>query len=121
MIKDNAFLVTGGKYHDIAYLYAYEKIVVFDYARDQQERFPYKLLEDFKNGHILSTKYEPERKLFPPAKVIVFTNFAPLLDKLSHDRWDIHDLADAEVVPSTPPSQAPPAQFVIPSILDCQD
>lgn len=44
----NAFVVTGGKFADIAYAFQFQEYVVFDFARDQQDRFPYKLLEDFK-------------------------------------------------------------------------
>lgn len=44
----NAFVVTGGKFADIAYAFHLEEYVVFDFSRAQEEQFPYKLLEDFK-------------------------------------------------------------------------
>ncbi len=47
-INRDAFVVTGGKFADIAYAFNYQEYIVFDYARDQEDRFPYKLLEDFK-------------------------------------------------------------------------
>lgn len=47
-IHRDAFVVTGGKFADIAYAFNYQEVIVFDFARDQEERFPYKLLEDFK-------------------------------------------------------------------------
>lgn len=43
-----AFVVTGGKFNDIAYAFALEEYVVFDFSRAQEDKFPYKLLEDFK-------------------------------------------------------------------------
>lgn len=101
-VRLNAFIITGGRYQDVAYLYNYEELVVFDFARDQEERFPYKLIEDFKNGRVLSMKYEPVKKMFPSAKVIVFTNWQPDRTKLSPDRWDVQDMSD-HYVPSSQP------------------
>lgn len=92
----DAFVVTGGKFADIAYAYDLEEYVVFDFARDQQERFPYKLVEDFKNRRIFSTKYESRLKRAARCKLIVFSNFAPDKSKLSADRWDVHDVGGAE-------------------------
>lgn len=90
----NAFVVTGGAYKDIAYRYNYQSYVVFDYARDQQDRFPYQLLEDWKNRRVHSDKYESTEKRPPKCKIIVFTNFEPDKSKLSADRWDIHKLEE---------------------------
>ncbi len=66
--------------------------MVFDFARDQEERFPYKLLEDFKNRRIFSTKYQSVMKRAISCKLIVFANFEPDKSKLSVDRWDVHHL-----------------------------
>lgn len=88
----NAFVVTGGKFADIAYAFDYEKYVVFDFARDQQERFPYQLLEDFKNRRIFSTKYESHMKRTTECHLMILSNFAPDKSKMSADRWDIHKL-----------------------------
>lgn len=88
----DAFVVTGGKFADIAYRFNLEKYVVFDYARDQEERFPYKLLEDFMNRRVDSTKYIPVKKRAAECHLIVFTNFEPDRSKLSPDRWDVHRL-----------------------------
>lgn len=47
-----AYIVTGGKFNDIAYAFDLQEYVVFDYSRAQEDKFPYKLLEDFKvNSH----------------------------------------------------------------------
>lgn len=104
-VHRKAFVVTIGAHKEIAYLYDYQRYVVFDLARDQEERVPYKLLEDFKNGRITSTKYEPELKLFRPAKVVVFSNFQPDQTKLSPDRWQIVNIADHYVPSSQPPME----------------
>lgn len=85
-----AYIVTGGRYTDIAYTFNLEDYVVFDYARDMEDKFPYKLLEDFKNTRVHSTKYVPVVKRAKACKLIVFTNFEPDKTKLSADRWDVH-------------------------------
>jgi len=90
-----AFVVTGGKYTDIAYRFNLEEYVVFDYARDMSDKFPYKLLEDFKNRRVESHKYVPLVKRAAHCRLIVFTNFAPDKSKLSQDRWDVHRLGAA--------------------------
>lgn len=88
-----AFISVGGKYADIALSYNCEEYVVFDLSREQHERVPYGLLEGFKNGRVFSGKYASKLKEFKPAKVIVFANFMPELEKMSADRWDIHHVA----------------------------
>lgn len=84
-----AYVVTGGKFSDITYAFHYQEVVVFDYARDQEERFPYKLLEDFKNRRVFSVKYESIMKRALACRLVVFTNFAPDRSKLSADRWEV--------------------------------
>lgn len=88
-INCEAFVVTGGKFSDIAFAFKYQEVVVFDFARDQQERFPYQLLEDFKNRRVFSSKYESIQKRALSCRLVVFTNFPPDKTKLSMDRWDI--------------------------------
>lgn len=86
------YVCTGGRFGDIFYTYLKSgtpKIVFFDWPRDHEERFPYGLIEAFKNGYFISTKYESECVRFPCPHVVVFSNFAPDQSKLSLDRWDI--------------------------------
>jgi len=83
------YIITGGKYADIQFGYNEEKVVYFDWARDQEEQFPYVLIEHFKNGYFFSPKYESRGRIFDPPHVVVFANFAPNTGKLSQDRWDI--------------------------------
>lgn len=87
--QENAYLVEGGKRADIAYAYNYEKIVVFDFTRSQEEQVNYSTIESFKNGRIFSSKYESGLKLFEPAQVLCLSNFDPDRSKLSQDRWQV--------------------------------
>lgn len=90
-----SFVCTGGKFGDIFYAFLKSgtpKVVFFDWPRDHEDRFPYGLIETFKNGYFLSTKYECETVRFPTPHVVVFTNFAPDVTKLSEDRWLIKRL-----------------------------
>jgi len=89
------FVCTGGRFSDIFFAYTRAGtpgIVFFDWARDQEERFPYCILENFKNGYFLNTKYESECVRFDIPHVIVFSNFPPDQTKLSRDRWIIKTL-----------------------------
>ena len=90
------FLVSaenGALFHDMdyrnnAFLYDKENVVIFDLPRSY---VPGNLhfLEDLKNGHIMSSEYEPCRKIFDSPTVIVFSNNPPDLTHLSMDRWKL--------------------------------
>lgn len=90
-LKKDAFVVTGGNSNDIAYEYNFQKMVVFDLARET-EYMPYQLIENFKNGLIFSPKYESRMKYSKNVKVVIFSNFPPNLNKLSADRWVIKNI-----------------------------
>lgn len=93
MVYHRAYVVTGGTKADIFYAYEYQRVVVFDLSRDCQDKsYIYDVIENFKNGQFLSTKYMTQMKVFPPPHVIVFANFPPDKVKLSQDRWVITDL-----------------------------
>lgn len=83
------YVVTGGKHADIFHAYSYEPFIFFDWPRCHEETIPYGVIESFKNGYFLSTKYESAPVSFATPIVIVFANFDPDLTKLSHDRWEI--------------------------------
>ncbi len=85
-----AFYTNGGKHADIACAYNEEKIVVFDFTRDQEERVPYSIIEAIKNGMLFSGKYNSCCKYFEIPHVVCFANFEPDKEKLSVDRWDVH-------------------------------
>jgi len=83
------YIINGGKAADIYYAYCYEKVVFFDLARQKEDMVAYDVMENFKNGYFLSTKYEVKPVLFNTPHVIIFANFRPDESKLSADRWDI--------------------------------
>jgi len=86
------YVVTGGRHADIYYAYQNEKVVFFDWARDNEDAFPYRVVETFKNGYFLNTKYETNCHRFPIPHVVVFANFKPDESKLSADRWAIKNI-----------------------------
>lgn len=87
-----SFIITGGKHADIHYAYQFQKYVFFDWARSNEGVFPYGLVEQFKNGYFLSTKYESIAKRFAIPHVVVFANFAPDVSQMSLDRWNIEQI-----------------------------
>lgn len=86
------FVITGGKHADIHYSYQFQTFVFFDWSRCNESSFPYGLVEQFKNGYFLSTKYESVPKRFQVPHVVVFANFAPDVSQMSLDRWDITEI-----------------------------
>lgn len=93
----NAFVITGGRFQDIYYAFKSKLdggcgIIIFDWARGSEESFPYRVVEAFKNGFFLSTKYESEEIIFPTPHVLIFANFAPDETQLSADRWSIKEI-----------------------------
>lgn len=54
----------------------------------------YQALEDIKNGHFISTKYECEMVLMQSPHVIVFANCLPEFEKLSADKWDVRKFGE---------------------------
>ncbi len=85
-----AYVCQLGKKADLAFAYNYEKIVVFDLTRSDQEFINYSTIESFKNGRLFSPKYESKMKKFPSCDVVVFSNYPPDYDKLSRDRYDVY-------------------------------
>lgn len=88
---ENAYVITGGRWADIYYAYQFQSVVIFDWSRDA-ETFPYGVLESFKNGYFLSTKYRVCTVRFAVPHVVVLANFQPDRSKLSQDRWDVHNV-----------------------------
>lgn len=87
----NAFLITGGSKTDIFHAYQNEPVVIMDLPRDfQGKEYIYDVMENFKNGQFLSTKYNSMMKVFPKPHVLVFANFMPEFNALSADRWDFN-------------------------------
>ena len=91
---ENGCLFHDTDYKSNAYLYNYETVVVFDLPRTCLPQ-NLAIIEDLKNGEVISTKYQPVRKRFPPPTIIVFSNHAPTMEHLSMDRWRIMRVNDA--------------------------
>jgi len=94
---ENSFLVSGGRHEDIMYAFSMQtkiKVVFFDYGRDQEDQFPYRLLEKLKDGCYLSSKYKSMMMRFDIPHVVVMANFAPNTTRLSNDRWDIRHISN---------------------------
>lgn len=92
-ILGNPFLLVtylgpeGGATRDLAFAYAEQPQVVFDFCRSQKEFVNYHIIEAFKNGRLFSSKYESSLRIFDSCKVVCFANFLPEFSKLSLDRW----------------------------------
>ena len=84
---------------DIKYAYTGQKVVIFDLTRSQEDHFNYEVMESLKNGIFFSSKYESKMKIYPSPHVIVFSNWAPQLNKMSPDRWDLQ--TDMDQSPTT--------------------
>ena len=68
------------------------QMVVLDIPRHMTDYINYGLLEQLKNGLIMSGKYEGGTFVFPSPHVIVMSNSAPDLSKFSQDRWHLINL-----------------------------
>lgn len=68
------------------------KMVIFDFARSQEQFVSYQAIEEVKNGIFFNNKYESGMVVFNPPHVIVFSNFEPDKSELSADRWKIHNI-----------------------------
>lgn len=92
-----AYYTNGGKAVDLAFAYSGQPIVVFDYVRDAKDYVGYGIIEQLKNGILMSTKYESTMKRFKAPHVFVFANFAPDATKFSQDRlrvWELNSVGE---------------------------
>lgn len=101
--KYDAFLCTGGKVLDIQYAYNGERIIIMDLSRTKAEQIDhlYEMIERWKDGCFLSTKYQSQMKFFSVPHIIVFSNFKPDHIKLSIDRWDLNKICGDFVLSET--------------------
>jgi hypothetical protein len=89
----NEALVLGpGKSVDLAYLIRPARVFILDCPRSSAPFLPWALIEELKDGYIISTKYECVIKEMPIPHVFVFTNAFPPDGCLSADRLDIWDV-----------------------------
>jgi len=99
----NAIKVTG-KGNDVKFMIASAleereiECVIWDLPRDCAEYISYSALEEIKDGHICSGKYESKSIIFNRPHVIIFTNTLPITEKLSADRWVIKYIQKKETI-----------------------
>lgn len=70
------------------------EIVICDIPRHNQDFINYGILEQLKDGHVYSGKYEGAEIWLEDVHVIVFSNQMPDLSKFSEDRWNIIELSN---------------------------
>lgn len=66
--------------------------MIFNLSRDDESHSVYRPIEGVKDGMITTTKYRGKTTIADSAHVVVFANWAPDVDRISHDRWDIREL-----------------------------
>lgn len=64
-------------------------MIIMDVPRHNQEYINYGLLEQLKDGHVYSGKYEGGEIWLDEIHVVVFSNQPPDRTKFSEDRWNI--------------------------------
>jgi len=65
------------------------KIILLDVPRHNRDFINYGLLEQLKDGHVYSGKYEGGEIYLDNIHVIVFSNDEPDYSKFSRDRWNV--------------------------------
>lgn len=100
-IKHEA-LVCSGKTADMKYLVVSQEsapeLVIMDVPRDSLRFISYTGIEEIKNGCFASSKYESKMFIMNSPHVLIFANEPPDMEKMSADRWVIHDLNEPEEV-----------------------
>lgn len=86
------FNITSGR--DISSAYNGEPVVVFDFAREIEEKIRYGIIEALIDGTLFSGKYKSAQKCFNVPWVIVLANCKPDYGTMTPDRWIIHDLSN---------------------------
>lgn len=88
-----ALTISTGKTQDIAYMFQPTKIVCFDISRAvDMDHVNFSVMEDIKNGRLMSSKYMSCVKYFDAPHVIVFANAPPPHGKFSADRVEVVEI-----------------------------
>jgi len=119
----DAEVMTNGKYADVVHGWRKKPIVIFDFARDLEDRINYGVLEAIKNNRAFSTKYNSGPKRGRGANhVIVFANYPPdrTGSKISLDKLIIRHLTEADCVAHVPSSE-PEVVHAQPVIVDIEE
>lgn len=94
-VKRDAVVFGNDRLIDMTYKYDYQDYIVFHFVRADAFDVPYKLIEDFKDCCVFSSKYECVDKMVEKTHVLIMSNFHPQIEKLSQDRWHIIELFDS--------------------------
>ena len=94
LLKSGGILFPDFSYRDNCYLYNNESLVLFDLARSSIAPVDMRLVEDLKNGYLVSTKYEVRKKIFESPTIIIFSNILPKSEFLSMDRWYVVEIME---------------------------
>lgn len=88
-------IIGVGKRDDMALtILSTKSIFFFNVPRGSMEHFQYSILEQLKDKLVFSPKYASQMKVLETTPhVVVFTNEAPDMTKLSEDRYVIRDLS----------------------------
>jgi hypothetical protein len=99
VVNKNALPCLGNK-KDVYFLWdaVYNKIGVFDFPRQKDDHYDYcySMIEELKNGMIMSGKYVSKAKTFASPFIICFSNWWPNTSMLSHDRWKVYEMIQDE-------------------------
>lgn len=77
-----------------------QRCFIFDLPRSMEDLAFYGPLEEVKDGHVTAVKYQGGSLIFRQPHVLVFANFLPNREKLSGDRWRVHQiLPDYSLLP----------------------
>jgi len=93
-LNTNAYLMGNDKKENTSYLYNKEKIIIINYVRDNEEKISYQQIEQYSDGRVISTKYEPQKKYVKDPKVVVFSNWPPKDGKLTRKRVKLYEILD---------------------------
>lgn len=99
----------NGKTADIAMLWNGEN-VVFDLSRTQSDTINYDVIEQIKDGYVVSPKYQSTIKHHKKPIIIIMANFPPKIDSMSHDRWQIYTIRKNNLINITDDLITPPQQ-----------
>lgn len=69
-----------------------QRCFIFDFPRGTEDHSFYGPLEEVKDGCVTALKYQGGTLLFRQPHVLVFANFLPRREKLSKDRWWVHEI-----------------------------
>lgn len=90
-----------------------QRFYLFDLSRTKPKDFHtddvYAALEGIKNGYVVNTKYETGVWVNDPSHVWVFSNYPPLKERMSSDRWVVYYMRGDHTMFTSlpPPAQSP--------------